>query len=95
MTNYRMPLNWLTRRTQKGISERDEIVLNVILNNKAPTPIMEVMKVLLQQGIGSMVSCHTSLMALEAKNFIKFVSGKDKRVKLCDITNKGKGYFDI
>lgn len=92
----RMPLDWLARRTSKKLSEREEISLNIILNFGKPTPMMVVLHDLLAKRVGSLVSCHTSLVSLQQKGFIKVVvDSKDSRRKLCEITAKGKGYFDI
>lgn len=94
--SVRMPLDWLARRTSKKISEREEVALNIMLLFAEPTPMMTVLKELLHKRVGSLVSCHTALGSLEKKGFIKIVvDSKDNRRKLCDITNKGKGYFDI
>jgi DNA-binding MarR family transcriptional regulator len=92
----RMPLDWLARRTAKKISDREEVALNIVLNYGKPTPMMVVLHDLIAKRVGSFVSCHTALASLQKNNFIKVVvDSKDNRRKLCEITAKGKGYFDI
>lgn len=90
----KLPLEWHKRRLSKDMSQKAELVLNIVKTFQEPLYIMELMNVAQKSKIGSMVSCHTALNWLIEHGYVKSGSSKlDKRVKHIEITKKGEGYF--
>lgn len=96
--NKALPLDWHKRRSGKGMSQKAELVLNVLYDydedHDEPLNVMELIEASQLYGVASMVSCHIALAWLKDHGYVKIVqSHKDKRNKTVDITSKGKGYF--
>ena len=93
-----LPLDWHKRRSGKGMSQKAELVLNVLYfyteDHDEPINVMQLIEAAQTFGIASMVSCHIAIAWLKDHGYIKITqSNKDKRTKSVDITAKGKGYF--
>lgn len=92
------PLDWHKRRSGKGMTQKAELVLNVLYfyaeEHDEPLNVMQLIEASQVFGVASMVSCHNALAWLKDHGYVKIVqSSKDKRTKSIDITSKGKGYF--
>lgn len=92
------PLDWHKRRSGKGMSQKAELVLNVLYfyaeEHDEPLNVMQLIEASQVFGVASMVSCHIAIAWLKDHGYVKIAqSSKDKRTKTVDITSKGKGYF--